>query len=132
MHKVKLVFVKSFLELPTFKDTFSTDIEVEGPDGIDDFRLIAARIYDNVDPKNATFPGGDVNTMFLEYTDTQNLMGKLLTYIDATYTDQEQRKAHKDIVRQVVNDWREGIHTRGVQTVDSQEGRNYEGTLDHN
>lgn len=131
MRKVKLVFVKSFLEHPTSADTFSTDIEVESPQGIDDFRLIGARIYERKGVQN-TLPGGDVNTMMLEYRDEQDLLGKLLTYIDATYTDPEQRKAHKDIVRQVVNNWRQDIHTRGVQTVDSQEGKQYAGTIDQN
>ncbi len=35
-----------------------------------------------------------------------NLVGKLLTYIEATFTDPEQRKAHKDIVKQIVYDLR--------------------------
>lgn len=121
MRKVKLVFVKSFLEHATFNDTFSRDIEIESPNDIEDFRLIGARIY-QPDNDSATI-GGDYNAMLLEYRDEQDLLGKLLTYIDATYTDQEQRKAHKDIVRQIVNNWRQDISTRGIQTVDSQEQR---------
>ncbi len=35
-----------------------------------------------------------------------NLVVKLLTYIEATFTDPEQRKAHKDIVKQIVYDLR--------------------------
>lgn len=34
-----------------------------------------------------------------------NLVGKLLTYIDATYSDPQQRKAHKDIVKQSAYNW---------------------------
>ncbi len=34
-----------------------------------------------------------------------NLVGRLLTYIDATYSDQQQRKAHKDIVKQAAYNW---------------------------
>lgn len=34
-----------------------------------------------------------------------NLVGRLLTYIDATYTDPAQRRAHKDIVKQSVYNW---------------------------
>lgn len=128
MRKVKLVFVKAYLDIPTFKDTFSCDVEVQSPSDIEDFRLIGARIYER--ETAAQNIGGDTNTMVLEYADEQNLLGKLLTYIDATYTDQEQRKAHKDIVRQVVNNWRQDIHTRGVQTVDSQEAATaYQGTI---
>ena len=33
------------------------------------------------------------------------LVGKLLTYIDATYTDLEQRKAHKRLVKNEVYAW---------------------------
>lgn len=34
-----------------------------------------------------------------------SLVGKLLTYIEATYSDPQQRKAHKDIVKQLVYNW---------------------------
>ena len=34
-----------------------------------------------------------------------NLVGKLLTYIDATYSNIEQRDAHKSIVKQTVYKW---------------------------
>lgn len=118
MRKVKLVFEKSFLEVPTFKDTFSKDIEVEEPEGFDGFRLIGARIYESKDTQH-TFPGGDVNAPILEYRDVDYLVGKLLTYVDATFTDQEQRKAHKDIVRQMVSDWRNSLETRAAQVVNS-------------
>lgn len=33
------------------------------------------------------------------------LVGKLLTYIDATYTDLDQRKAHKRILKETVYTW---------------------------
>ncbi len=33
------------------------------------------------------------------------LVGKLLTYIEATFNDPQQRKAHKDIVKQLVYNW---------------------------
>lgn len=33
------------------------------------------------------------------------LVGKLLTYVDATYTDLEQRKAHKQIVKNTIYEW---------------------------
>lgn len=35
----------------------------------------------------------------------QDLVGKLLTYVDATYSDKEQRDAHKDLVRHHVYKW---------------------------
>ena len=37
--------------------------------------------------------------------DVSELEGKLLTHIDATFSDVQQRKAQKDIIRQMVWDW---------------------------
>lgn len=37
--------------------------------------------------------------------DTNNLLGRLLTLADATFTDATQRSAYKDMVRQHVRDW---------------------------
>lgn len=118
MSKVKLVFVKSYLEIPTFKDTFTSDIEVDVPEGFDQIHLIGARVYE---PENvqSTFPSGDFNACILEHHDVSNLVGQLLTYIDATFTDPEQRKAHKDIVKEKVYSWHGSLRERAVQTVDS-------------
>jgi len=33
------------------------------------------------------------------------LVGKLLTYIDATYNDQEQRRAHKRLIKDTIYTW---------------------------
>lgn len=35
----------------------------------------------------------------------QDLVGQLLTYVDATYSDKEQRQAQKDLVRHHVYTW---------------------------
>lgn len=43
-----------------------------------------------------------------------NLVGKLLTYIEATYSDPQQRKAHKDIVKQSVYNWFMNAVTMGL------------------
>lgn len=37
--------------------------------------------------------------------DTNDLVGKLLTYVDATFTDPKQREAQKSIVKQTVYNW---------------------------
>lgn len=119
MRKAKLVFCKSFLEYPTHKDTASVDVEFEIPkrfDG-DQIHLIAARIF-NVESKT-TMPAADFNALIIDYKDIDRIMGKLLTYVEATYSDGEQRKAHKDIVRGLVRDWVQEVSTRGIQTVDS-------------
>lgn len=118
--KVKLVFVKNFVEIPTVKDTFSKEIEIEVPTSIDgEVHLIAARVCEeNSRPKD--YPSGDSNATIWDYQDESRLVGKLLTYIDATYTDKEQRQAHKDIVKDLVYGYCQELRTRGVQTVDSQ------------
>lgn len=41
----------------------------------------------------------------LTWTEFDNLMGRLLTLCDATFTDATQRKAFKDMVRQHVKEW---------------------------
>lgn len=51
------------------------------------------------------------------YGDTSRLVGKIKTYIDATFTDPQQRKAHKDIVEQVVWAWRKELHDRAATDI---------------
>lgn len=118
--RVKLVFVKNFVDYPTIKDTFSKEVEVEVPSSIDsEVHLIAARVYSNNASSNE--PSGDSNATIWDYNDESRLVGKLLTYIDATYTDKEQRQAHKDIVKELVYGYCQDLRTRAIQTVDSQE-----------
>jgi hypothetical protein len=47
----------------------------------------------------------------INWNHVYNLKGRLLTLIDATYTDPEQRKAQKDVVWATLRDWIEGIET---------------------
>lgn len=46
---------------------------------------------------------------------TGNLVGRLLTLVDATFTDLEQRKAFKDMVSQTVYRWNSDNEDRVVQ-----------------
>lgn len=124
MRKAKLVLHKSFVEIPTIKDTFAAEIEFYVPEHFDAIHLAGARIYDSeATPEGNRLqpPHGDVNATIIGYQDVQRLVGKLLTYIDATYTDQEQRKAHKDLVKESVHGWHEEMRIRGVQTVDAHD-----------
>lgn len=41
----------------------------------------------------------------INYNDSYNLLGRLLTYVDATYSVKEQREAHKGIVKRTVKEW---------------------------
>lgn len=117
--EVKLVFARSFVENPTTKDCFSETITVRLPDHIDQAHLIAARCYQPEHTKNSHTIGGDSNAAIWNYQDEQRLVGKLLTYIDATYSDKEQRQAHKDILKDVAYGYFQEIRTRAIQTVDA-------------
>lgn len=122
MRAVKLVFVKSFVDVPTVKDTFSAEVEFVVPDGFQNMQLIAARVYEDASALNSptTLPGGDHNALILDGRDFSYLLGKLLTYVEATFSDAEQRKAHKDIVKNLLWDFESDMRTRAVQTNDSQ------------
>ncbi len=117
--KVKLIFQKSFIEMPLHKDCFAETVDIKLPPNVEQAHLIAAKCYDtNKDTNHLT---NDVTATIWDYNDEQRLVGKLLTYIDATYTDQEQRKAHKDIVKDIVYGYCQDLRTRGIQTVDAYE-----------
>lgn len=45
----------------------------------------------------------------INYNEIYDLVGKLLTYIDATFIDQEQRKAQKTLVKHLVYGWYDEI-----------------------
>lgn len=49
----------------------------------------------------------------VNYEQLYNLKGRLLTLIDATYTDREQRKAQKDVVWQTLKAWMDDIERGG-------------------
>lgn len=49
----------------------------------------------------------------INYDELYNLKGRLLTLIDATYTDPEQRKAQKDLVWQALKSWMDDIAHSG-------------------
>lgn len=117
--KVKLVFEKSYTEHRGLSsNTFSKDIDVELPQGIDMAHLVAAKCYDPKQSSNA--PSGDTVARVWDYTDDQRLVGKLLTYIDATFVDKEQREAHKNLVKDLVYGYCSDLQTRAYQTVESQ------------
>ena len=48
----------------------------------------------------------------INYEEVYNLKGRLLTLIDATFTDPAQRKAFKDVAWQTVRSWMEDIERR--------------------
>jgi hypothetical protein len=53
-----------------------------------------------------SIPGRDENELrVIRKWRVRDLVGKLLTYVEATYTDKTQREAQKDIVRTLVYAW---------------------------
>ena len=120
--KVKLVFEKNFQEIRGLaSNSFDKDINVDLPSGFDSARLVSARCYDPKSQSGSEYalPASDVTASIWEYEDEQRLVGKLLTYIDATYTDPEQRKAHKDIVKDLVYGYCQDMRTRATQIIDA-------------
>lgn len=116
--KIKLVFAKSFLENPTTTDCFAETIEVKLPSHIEQAHLISARTYESQEG-STPHPSGDVTAAIWSYDDESRLIGKILTYIDATFLDKEQRHAHKDIMKDVVYGYFQELRTRAMQTVDA-------------
>jgi len=52
------------------------------------------------------YGGSHGKTLYgINWQEVDNLVGRLLTLCDATFTDQVQRKAFKDMVRQHVKEW---------------------------
>lgn len=47
----------------------------------------------------------------INYTEIYDLVGKLLTFVDATFQDKEQRKAMKTLIKHTVYDWYELIES---------------------
>lgn len=122
MRKVQLVFVKSFLDVPTWNDTFSKMIEIEEPAEFADkpIHIIAARAIAAGDSPSGDQPlTGDFNAIIVDGRDFSSLLGKLLTQIDATFGDTDQRKAQKDLVKSLVWDFEKDMRDRAVQTADS-------------
>lgn len=120
MQKVRLVFHKNFIEIPTFRDTIARDIEVELPKGFESVRLAGARVY-GAEPSPHKDPSGDLNTVVVQYQDFSHFLGRLLTYVDATFSDPEQRQAHKALVKELVYNWQDSLSQRAVQTVDAHD-----------
>lgn len=50
----------------------------------------------------------------INFEEIYNLKGRLLTLVDATFTDPEQRKAQKDMVWQTLRGWFEDVQHEGT------------------
>lgn len=63
----------------------------------------------------------------INYEELYNLKGRLLTLIDATFTDQQQRKAHKDVVWQTLQSWMRDIESAAEGRCQPARDRHYFG-----
>jgi hypothetical protein len=54
-------------------------------------------------------PGVTDELYGLNWREFDNLLGRILTLCDASFTDREQRKAFKDLVRQHLKEWVNGV-----------------------
>lgn len=61
-------------------------------------------------------PDGSVGEIAypINYDELYNLKGRLLTLVDATFTDPAQRKAFKDMVWQTLRGWMEDVEQAAV------------------
>lgn len=69
-------------------------------------------IYDNNDPRQPANGVTHRNTYvvpFMGYELTQQLEGRLLDYVDATYADREQRDSQKKIIRRTIHEFRQKV-----------------------
>lgn len=109
--QVKLVFEKSYQELKGLtNNTFAKTVNIDLPDHIDQAHLVSAISYATKNGSDS--PSMDEIANIWDYTDENHLVGKLLTYIDATYTDKEQRDAHKSLIKDLVYGYCQELKTR--------------------
>lgn len=98
MSKVKLIVRKH----GSLDDGRVVDIDLRVPESENVIGIIrtdfdtaddgSSRASDNIDP-------------IVPYERINDLVGRLLTMIDATFTDKEQREAMKDLYKQIAWDW---------------------------
>lgn len=63
----------------------------------------------------------------INYTELYNLKGRLLTLVDATFTDPEQRAAHKTLVWRTLTGWMEDTVMEGYESPSMKAGEVAEG-----
>lgn len=90
------------------------EVEVETDDDRQ-LRVLAVSIENDMQMAKGSF---DSSGTIVDWHEIDDLVGKLLTYVDATYSDKEQREAHKSIVRDTVWKWFNHNRTHGEKTID--------------
>ncbi len=110
--KIKVAWSK-WTEGPLSKDEYGVhELQVPFDTEHGSMRILGVSTIDAEVDDDTKTKGYIIDQVFptLDQRDIDNLVGKLLTYVDATFTDVEQRKAHKDILRSSLWDWFELKH----------------------
>lgn len=112
MSKQLTVIFEPFSDYPTPRD--EEEVATFDISKIKNKKILAIGIREEGDES-----GYIENITPLYHNDVENLLGKILTYVDATYSDPQQRKAQKDLARQTVYDWSAKLSTGSWQALDS-------------
>lgn len=83
-------------------------------DGDSQLRVLAVAVENDMQLARGSY---DASATVIDGHHIDDLVGKLLTYVDATYQDKEQREAHKSIVRKTAWEWFNHHRTNGEKTV---------------
>lgn len=98
MSKVKLVIVKK--NTLGYGDLVSTTVELP-----EDTKIIGVARSEFEPESDGSQRVSDDLVPVMHLESINNLIGKLMTQVEASITDPEQRKAAKDIYRQLVWEW---------------------------
>lgn len=81
------------------------DLNLEVPDTHDIMGIVRTDFDKESD---GSFRASDQLTPAIRYERINDLVGKILTLVDATFTDKDQRKAMRDLFMQICWDWYTG------------------------
>jgi len=70
------------------------------------------------EPENVKFGNNYVTSLdnikmikvLVDHGDLDDLIGRLMNYVEATYQDKEQRDAHKRLVKRVCREWLDSVY----------------------
>lgn len=108
MSKVKLIVVKRH----SLHNAEMRDIKIELPE---DTKITGIVRSDFEEAADGTKRDSDDIDLVITWDNINNLVGQLLTLVDATFSDGEQRKAMKDIFMDRVWKWYEATDAVNVR-----------------
>jgi hypothetical protein len=120
--KVDLVFEKNGTNWGMVKDTITHSIDLPLPEGFDvGVHLVGAKTADKIvyedGPNSGSAQTGWVTMVseLISDRDIEKMVGKVLTIVDATVMDKDQRKAFKSLVKQAIYGQYNKIRERSYQ-----------------